>query len=70
MWLSLTQTKRLYLFSYEEDSDSVLINALNTYLDTLSGNNRTTLKKSFCWRKQRTIEGKDAFFKELIDNKD
>jgi hypothetical protein len=31
----LTQIKRL-LFSYEEDSDSVLINALNTYLDTTS----------------------------------
>jgi hypothetical protein len=28
--LRLTQ-KEAYLFSYEEDSDSVLINALNTY---------------------------------------
>jgi hypothetical protein len=38
MWLRLTQIRR-HLFSYEEDSDSVLINALNTYLDTtLSGN--------------------------------
>jgi hypothetical protein len=31
MWLSLTQTKEAFAFSYGEDSDSVLINALNTY---------------------------------------
>jgi hypothetical protein len=31
MWLSLTQTKEVYFIRYEEDSDSVLINALNTY---------------------------------------
>jgi DNA primase catalytic core len=62
--------KEAYLFSYEEDSDSILINALNTYLDTpLSGNNRTTLKNHFTGGNSRTIEGKDMFFKELIDTK-
>jgi DNA primase catalytic core len=62
--------KEAYLFSYEEDSDSILINALNTYLDTpLSGNNRTTLKNHFTGGNSRTIEGKDKFFKELIDTK-
>jgi len=62
--------KEAYLFSYEEDSDSILINALNTYLDTpLSGNNRTTLKNNFTGGNSRTIEGKDKFFKELIDTK-
>jgi DNA primase catalytic core len=62
--------KETYLFSYEEDSDSILINALNTYLDTpLSGNNRTTLKNHFTGGNSRAIEGKDMFFKELIDTK-
>jgi len=62
--------KEAYLFSYEEDSDSILINALNTYLDApLSGNNRTTLKNNFTGGNSRTIEGKDKFFKELIDTK-
>jgi DNA primase catalytic core len=62
--------KEAYLFSYEEDSDSILINTLNTYLDTpLSGNNRTTLKNHFTGGNSRTIEGKDKFFKELIDTK-
>jgi DNA primase catalytic core len=71
--LNIAQTytdKEAYLFSYEEDSDSILINALNTYLDTpLSGNNRTTLKNHFAGANKTTIEGKDKFFKELIDTK-
>jgi replicative DNA helicase len=62
--------KETYLFSYEEDSDSILINALNAYLDTpLSGNNRTTLKNNFIGANNRTIEGKDKFFKDLIDTR-
>ena len=62
--------KETYLFSYEEDSDSILINALNTYLDTLlSGNNRTTLKNHFTGGNSRNIEGKDKFFKELIETR-
>lgn len=62
--------KEAYLFSYEEDSDSILINALNTYLDTpISGNNRTTLKNHFTGANSKNIEGKDQFFRELIDTK-
>lgn len=62
--------KEAYLFSYEEDSDSILMNALNTYLDTsISKNNRTTLKNHFSGINKITIEGKDKFFKELIDTK-
>jgi DNA primase catalytic core len=62
--------KETYLFSYEEDSDSILINALNTYLDTpLSGNNRTTIKNHFAGANKTTLEGKEGFFKELIDTK-
>lgn len=62
--------KEVHLFSYEEDRDSILINALNTYLDTqLSNNNRTTLRNNFTGGNSRTIEGKDTFFKELIDSK-
>lgn len=62
--------KEVYLFSYEEDSDSILINALNTYLDTqLSGNNRTTLRNNFTGGNNKTIENKDRFFTELIDTK-
>jgi replicative DNA helicase len=66
----LNTNKEFHFFSYEEDSDSILINALNTYLDTpLSGNNRTTLTNNFAGRNSKTIEGKDRFFQELIDNK-
>jgi DNA primase len=62
--------KEVHLFSYEEDRDSILINALNTYLDTqLSNNNRTTLRNNFIGGNSRTIEGKDTFFTELIDSK-
>jgi hypothetical protein len=62
--------KEVHLFSYEEDRDSILINALNTYLDTqLSNNNRTTLRNNFTGGNSRTIEGKDTFFTELIDSK-
>lgn len=60
--------KETYLFSYEEDGDSILINTLNTYLDEeLSGNNRTTLKNYFAGKNQRTLsDKKDQFFNELI----
>ena len=60
--------KETYLFSYEEDGDSILINTLNTYLDEeLSGNNRTTLKNYYAGKNQRTLSAKkDQFFNELI----
>ena len=62
--------KEVHLFSYEEDRDSILINALNTYLDTeLSRWNRATLRNNFTGGNSRTIEGKDTFFNELIDSK-
>jgi replicative DNA helicase len=63
--------KETYLFSYEEDGDSILINTLNTYLDEeLSGNNRTTLKNYFAGLNNRTLpEKKGNFFKELIETR-
>jgi DNA primase catalytic core len=63
--------KETYLFSYEEDGDSILINTLNTYLDEeLSGNNRTTLKNYFTGNNKRTLSlNKDKFFKELIETR-
>ena len=43
-----TPDKETYLFSYEEDADSVLINTLNTYLDEeISSNNRRTIRSYF-----------------------
>jgi DNA primase catalytic core len=66
-----------YFFSYEEDGDSILINTLNTYLDTqLSHNNRKTLKTYYSTGSTEYIKresredfeaGKDKFFRELID---
>jgi DNA primase catalytic core len=71
--------KETYLFSYEEDGDSILINALNTYLDEdLSSNNRRTLKTYFAtgsteYIRSQSREGftasKDKFFKELIETR-
>lgn len=60
--------KEFYLFSYEEDSDSILIKALNTYLDTpISGNNRTTISNYFIGKNHIILpQGKDSFFSELI----
>jgi replicative DNA helicase len=66
----LDPNKQTYLFSYEEDSDSILINALNTYMDEeISGNNRTTLKNYFSGKNKKTPPlKKEQFFKELIEN--
>ena len=63
--------KQAYLFSYEEDSDSILIKTLNTYLDTpISGNNRTTLENYYSGKNKTSLpEGKDKFYKDLIDTK-
>ncbi|SOU86452.1 DnaB-like helicase C-terminal domain-containing protein [Tenacibaculum dicentrarchi] len=73
------QNKEVHFFSYEEDRDSILINALNTYLDDeISLNNRKTLKSYFTtgsteYMKSEAInyfkEKKDAFFKNLIATK-
>ena len=69
--------KETYLFSYEEDGDSILINTLNTYLDEeISSNNRRTLKSYFTTGSTEYIKThsrdyfnskKESFFKELIE---
>jgi len=71
--------KEAYLFSYEEDGDSILINTLNTYLDEeISSNNRRTLKSYFTTgsteytksqSRDKFTATKDKFFKELIDTR-
>ena len=71
--------KETYLFSYEEDGDSILINTLNTYLDEeISSNNRRTIKSYFTTGSTEYIKSqsrdyftakKDEFFRELIDTK-
>jgi len=71
--------KEVYLFSYEEDGDSILTNALNTYLDEeLSTNNRRSIKNYFTTGSTEYIKSqridyftatKDKFFKELIEPK-
>ena len=71
--------KETYLFSYEEDGDSILINTLNTYLDEeISSNNRRTLKTYFATGSTEYIKSqskdyftskKDKFFRELIETR-
>lgn len=71
--------KETYLFSYEEDGDSILINTLNTYLDEeISSNNRRTLKSYFTTGSTEYIKSdsknyftanKDKFFMELIETR-
>ena len=63
--------KETYFFSYEEDGDSILINALNTYMnEELSGNNRTTLRNYFAGQNKRILpDKKNEFFKDLIETK-
>lgn len=69
----------VHFFSYEEDSDAILLNTLNTYIDEeLSQNNRKSIKSyfktgstEFIGRERRDIfiDQKERFFKELIDNR-
>lgn len=71
--------QEVYLFSYEEDGDTVIMNALNTYLgEPLSMNNRRTIQAyfkngspEFVREAQRDnfITKKDQFFKELIGSR-
>ena len=70
--------KEVYLFSYEEDADSILTNTLNAYLDEdISGDNRRTIKSYFATGSTEYIQAKsvdnfktakDRFFKELIES--
>jgi replicative DNA helicase len=72
-----TKEGEVHFFSYEEDSDSILINTLNTYIneEDLSINNRKSIRsyyktKSTEYIKQNKrdifLQKKDRFFKELI----
>jgi len=71
--------KETYLFSYEEDGDSILMNTLNTYLDEeISSNNRRTIKSYFTNGSTDYINSnsrnsfntkKDKFFKDLIETR-
>jgi len=73
------KNKEVYLFSYEEDGDSIITNALNTYLDeNISLDNRRRLKSYFATGSTEYIKSesidyfkatKDRFFKELIEPK-
>lgn len=73
------QDKEILFFSYEEDRDSILLNALNTYLgEDLSYNNRKTLKSYFKSGSTQFIKAevrdffkakKDLFFSELIERR-
>lgn len=68
--------KEAYFFSYEEDSDSILINALNIHLNqSLSRNNRKSIESYFKTGsteyikdelKETFLEGKESFFKDLV----
>jgi len=74
-----TKEGEVHFFSYEEDSDAILLNTLNTYIDEkLSQNNRKSIKSYFKTgstefiERERTdifINQKERFFKELIDNR-
>jgi DNA primase len=69
----------VHFFSYEEDSDAILLNTLNTYIgEELSQNNRKSIKSyyktgstEFIEKDRRDIflKGEDRFFKELIDSR-
>lgn len=71
--------KETYLFSYEEDGDSILINTLNTYLDEeISSNNRRTLQSYFTTGSTEYIKSeskdyftstKEEFFRDLIETR-
>lgn len=76
------KNKEVYLFSYEEDGDSITTNALNTYLDeelnSLNNSNRRLIKSYFTTGSTEYIKSqsrdyfkttKDKFFKELIEPK-
>lgn len=68
----------VYFFSFEEDSESILVSALNSYLkEDLSRNNRRSIKHYFKSggslemfnpdKKEYFIRQKDIFFKDLIE---
>jgi DNA primase catalytic core len=68
--------KRFYLFSYEEDGDSILIKTLNTYIDRdLSRNNGRSIKSFYSQGTDEYFKngsdfhsGRDKFFNELVNS--
>lgn len=72
-------SKGVHFFTFEESSDSILINALNTYQDTKIGNlnNRTQIRsylKGYALEADtseiaRLKKNEESFFKELIDTR-
>lgn len=80
--LNVTQAypdKEMYFFSYEEDGDSMLMYALNSYIgEDISHNNRKSIRSYFTTGSTEYIKtdktalftaSKDKFFKELIDTR-
>lgn len=70
-------SKPVYLFSYEESKEAVLIKAMNTYIDReLSANNRRSIESYFkssdtefirSHNRNCFIEGKEVFFNEIVN---
>ena len=71
-------TGEVYFFSFEEDTDSILINTLNTFInEDLSRNNRKSIKHYFKSKgslemfnhekREVFLRKKDQFFNELIN---
>jgi DNA primase len=59
--------KEVYFFSYEEDRDSIIIKALNSYLNReLSGNNITTITNYYKGLNSKQIDTK-PFFEKYIN---
>jgi DNA primase len=71
--------KEFYFFSYEEDSDSILMNTLSIFLNKeISSNNRKSIKSYFATNSDEFIKNefreyfnaaKAIFFNELIENR-
>jgi DNA primase catalytic core len=71
------KNKPVYLFSYEENRESILLKALNTYVNkTLSKNNRRSIESYFktgsnefigCEHRSDFSRLKESFFSELVD---
>ncbi len=69
--------KQVYFFSFEEDSDSILTNTINTFIDKdLCKNNRRAIRHFYSENSDQYLgrgahnfhEGKEAFFQQLIHN--
>jgi len=77
--VELYPDKEFYLFSYEEDGDSILIKTLNTYINKdLSKNNKRSIDSYFAngstefineKLQKDFIATKDKFFNELIETR-